>query len=81
MDSNFQKCTFLASSTEICACSLVLVDHLVIAVPLIIVDRGDRLVSYLSLEVLPEMPAGALQRLIRLKSRVYSAHFSRTAIE
>ena len=43
MDSNFQTCTFLASSTEICACSLVLVALLAIEFPPVIIDRGMRL--------------------------------------
>jgi hypothetical protein len=57
MDSNVQKCTFLAFFvTELFACSLAVVILSVIEVPPIIIDRGMTPLGCLSREVLPETP-------------------------
>jgi hypothetical protein len=62
MDSNVQKCTFLAFFvTELFACSLALVAVSVIALPTIIIDQGMTPLSCLSREVLPKTPNGALE--------------------
>ena len=51
MDSNFQKCTFLAFlSIELCACSLILVAVLGVELSPIIVERGMRPVVCLTRE-------------------------------
>ena len=71
MDSNFQKCTFLAFlSNELCSCSSILVGLLVIEVSPIIVERGMRSIVCLKKEVLPETPNRALEQLMRPKSKL-----------
>jgi hypothetical protein len=73
MDPNFQKYTSLAFfSTETCACSSVGSCSLVIAVTIVIFDRGGRgesRVSRLSGEILPETPNRTLEQLMRLELR------------
>ena len=70
MDSNFQRCAFLAFlSIKLCACSLILVAPLGIEVLPIIVERGMRSVVCLTREVLLVTPNGALEQLMRFKSK------------
>ena len=70
MDSDFQKCTFLAFlPIELYACSLILVALLGIEASLIIVERSMRSVVCSTGDVLPVTPNGALEQLMRLKSK------------
>ena len=70
MDSNLQNCTFLALlSIGLCVYSLILVALLSVEVSPIIVERGMRSVVCLTREVLLVTPNGALEQLIRLKSK------------
>jgi hypothetical protein len=62
MDSNVQRCTFLAFFvTEPFACSLVVAAPSVIDIPTIIIDRGLTPLGCLSREVLPDTPNRALE--------------------
>jgi hypothetical protein len=61
MDSNVQRCTFLAFIvTEPFGCSLAVVALSVIEIPTIIIDRYITPLGCFSREVLPEMPNGTM---------------------
>ena len=68
MDSNLQKCTFLAFlSIEFRACNLILVAPLGIEVSPIVVERGMRSVVCLARAIILVTSNGALEQLMRLK--------------
>ena len=69
MDSNFQKCTFLAFlSIALCPCSLLSVALLGIELsPINIVEQGMRSVVCLPREVLPLTLNGALEHAAQIE--------------